>query len=124
VISAEAKAAVNAKLAKAEEFLSMAEIAHELGAFDAATSLAVSAAISASDSIIVASGGVVPSGQDHSQAVTILRRVADQQTSRHLVRALGLKNKAQYDLQRCTQSDADDAIRAADRLLSKSKGFT
>lgn len=114
--------AVALKIAKAEEFLLSGELALEIDAFDSATSLAVSAAINASDALIIAAGQPLPRGRDHGQAVTILRHASDLPTSRQLGRALQLKNKAQYDLNRCTRADAEDAIKVAERLIAKARG--
>lgn len=114
---------VAAKVAKAEEFLLMAEIAIDLNAYDAAVSLAVSAAINASDAMILAAGGVVPSGQEHATAARTLGRLAGSDAANQLNRALSLKSRAQYEIRRCTATDAAKAQQAAERLVNKSKGI-
>lgn len=111
-----------AHLEKAEEFLEAAKFCYDLDLWDAAASNAVSAAINASDALILQHGAAPPRGQDHAQAVTVLRRVVDADASRQLHRALSHKNRAQYDSVRSTASQADEAIRVAGRLVDKAKG--
>lgn len=123
MLSAERRAAAQTKLDKAAEFLLSAELIREAECFDAAVSLAVSAAINASDAAIVLCGGQIPRGSSHDAAVTVLRKSVDEVAARQLARVLSFKNKAQYDVKRCTRADAEDAIRAAERVLSKSKGL-
>ena len=113
---------MRAKVAKAEEFLTAAELSLELSAYNAATSLAVSAGINASDSMILAKGGVLPNASDHQQSTRTLRRI-DPSAAVQLNRLLGLKNKSQYALQMCTRSDADVAVKAAEKLLEKVKAL-
>ena len=100
----------------------MAELSLDADAYDAATSLAVSAAINAADALVLLAGEVPPRGMDHSQATTVLRKTVGGDASRQLAKALSRKSKAQYDLKRCTKVDAEDTIKAASRLLTKSKG--
>jgi uncharacterized protein (UPF0332 family) len=114
---------VAAKVAKAADFLLMAEIADELGSYDAAVSLAVSAAINASDALILAAGGVVPSGDDHAVAERSLSRLAGPDAAKQLSRALRLKSQAQYQIRRCTAAEAAKVLQAAERLVNKSKGI-
>ena len=113
---------MRAKLTKAEEFLSVAEFAMELAAYNAAASLAVSAGINASDSMILASGGVLPNASDHRQSTRTLKRL-NPGASAQLTRLLGVKNKAQYLLQMCTKSDAEIAIRAASKLMENGRAY-
>jgi uncharacterized protein (UPF0332 family) len=115
---------VSLKLEKAEEFLLAAQLMEEeVQAHDAATSLAVSAAINASDAIILAYGRSYPRSTDHNRAVTILRNVAGSSSSRQLANALALKNRAQYDLSRCSPANARTAISAAERLITNGRSL-
>lgn len=114
---------VQTKIRKAEEFLASAELVRDLGAFDATVSLGSSAAINASDALIVGSAGRLPSVREHSEAVTLLRRATDRDTAAQLLFVLGLKNKAQYELRRCTSIEADAVLKRATRLVNKSKGI-
>lgn len=115
-------ASVRAKVTKADQFLAAAECMRTFDAYDATVSLAVSAAINASDAIILDRTDQMPSGNDHEQAVTMLRKATDRDTSTQLQFVLGLKNKAQYAVQGCTATEADAAIKRAVRLVNKSKG--
>jgi len=109
--------AVNLKLAKAAEFLVMAEFALDGDCFDAAVSLAVSAGINAGDAACLQFLGVLPSGQDHGEAPRALQRAGHHQASSLLSRLLSVKSKAQYSVKRCTPVDADVAVKRADRML-------
>lgn len=114
-------AMIELHLAKAMEFLQAAQFCFDLELWDAAASNAVSAAINASDALILKGGGTVPRGQDHSEAATVLKRVVDAETARQLKRVLSHKNRAQYGSARSTVAQADEAIRMADRLVDKAK---
>jgi len=109
--------AVSLKLDKAAEFLMVAEFALDGGCFDAATSLAVSAGINAGDGLCLAKLDVLPSGQDHGEAPRVLQRAGYGQVGSLLSRLLSVKFKGQYSLKRCTRSEADTAIKRADRIL-------
>lgn len=109
-----------AKVSKSEEFLLVASFAFEGGTYDAAASLAVSAAINASDALC-AMRGRVPSGRDHQDAVQSLRRNGFQQASNILARVLAIKQKSQYSARRVSRSEADDAVKRAERLLELAK---
>jgi uncharacterized protein (UPF0332 family) len=119
-----AAAVTKAHLAKAEEFLQGAQFCFDLELWDAAASNAVSAAINASDVLILRGGGAPPSGQDHAQASVVLRRMGYADEANQLNRALRHKKRAQYDSARSTATHADEAIRMAERLVDKAKdGF-
>ena len=79
---------VAVKLAKAAEYLLMAEFALEGECFDAATSLAVSAGINSGDALCVSRLGASSSGQDHNEAVNLLRKHGFDQASSFLGRLL------------------------------------
>jgi hypothetical protein len=116
-------AALEAKIQKSEQFQVMAEVAVDLKAYDAACSLAVSAGINASDAAIMQGGSPRPAGSDHSSAVSLLRRIAGNSTAQQLSGLLRVKNRAQYDVTRCTMADATEAVKRSGRLLDKSKGL-
>jgi hypothetical protein len=109
---------VRAKIAKSRDFLDMADLAGETY-FDPAVSLAVSAAVNASDVLCVIATGGYPAGDSHADASRILRKAGYQQAGTHLARVLAVKNKAQYSGTRCSRQDATDAIRRARRLLDQ-----
>ncbi|WP_146243509.1 hypothetical protein [Curtobacterium sp. MCLR17_034] len=109
-------AVVRVKRAKAEEFQFLASLA--VGQYhDAAASLAASAAINASDALIVHKGGAIPNRQDHQAAVKILRRLVDGRAAGHLAGALRMKSKSQYSATHCTDKEAHDAVLHSGRLL-------
>jgi len=114
---------VRAKVAKAKDFLAGAEIMLDLRAYDAAVSLAISAAINASDALVLDFENILPSGKDHHRAIALLKSATDRDTGRQLEYVLNLKSKAQYAVQRCTASEAEEVLKRAKRLVGKSKGF-
>jgi hypothetical protein len=105
------------KLDKATEFLLMAEFALEGECFDAAASLAVSAAINGGDALCLARLGVLPNGQNHDEATRILRGAGFDQASVLLGRTLAIKYKAQYSASRCSRRDAESAVKRAQRMI-------
>lgn len=113
-------AAIKTKLAKAEEYLLVADLAND-ECFDASVSLSVSASINAADVLCLAKTGSFPSGPDHGNAATILKRVGLRNESLQLARVLGLKTKAQYSASTCSRADAHDCLKSAERLLQSAK---
>ncbi len=112
---------VTAKLAKAEEFLEVAKLVVD-SAHDAATSLAVSAAINASDVILIRATGTAPTGAGaHAEAVKSLSRAGFPTAAKQLSRQLHYKNPAQYLARRLMRSEADQAITRAERLIEQAR---
>jgi len=111
------------KLAKAAEYLLMAEFALEGECFDAATSLAVSCAINSGDALCLAQIGAPSSSQDHNAAAKLLRKHGYDQASSLLGRLMGVKNKAQYSTMRCTRTDAETAVKRAERMLTTTRAI-
>lgn len=109
--------AAASKLDKAAEFLLMAEVALDGQCYDAAVSLAVSSGVNSSDALCVARLGRVPSGQDHNDTVRLMRKSGFDQASIFLGRLLAVKSKAQYSIARCTRTDAEAAVKRAERML-------
>ena len=116
-------AAIAAKIQKAEQFQVMAEIAIDLESYDAACSLAASAAINSSDAIIMQAGLPAPSGRDHQSAVKVLRSVGGNVAAQQLSLILGTKTKSQYGVARCTAAEALEAVKRSGRILDRSKGL-
>jgi hypothetical protein len=87
--------------------------------FDAAVSLAVSAAINGSDVICLEIIYCYSTGKGHDGALALLRQcgVPGNTVSRHLQKVLNLKSKAQYSPARCRSKEAEDAFRHAQRLI-------
>ncbi|MFJ2772879.1 HEPN domain-containing protein [Streptomyces sp. NPDC087300] len=108
-----------AKLLKAEEFLTVADTALSCEYFDAAVSLAVSAAINGSDVICQEVLGRYSAGKSHDGALSLLRKCGTPGTtvSRHLQKVLNLKSKAQYSPARCRYKEAEDVFKHAQRLI-------
>lgn len=94
----------------------MAGIAED-SAYDASTSLAVSAAVNAADAILLIDVGGYSQAEEHAQAVSRLRSAGRSQAARHLGMVLALKNKAQYEPRRCTARDATEAFKHSQRLV-------
>jgi len=115
-MQAETVALIVVKLAKAKEFLLMAQLALDGELFDAAVSNAATAAINAGDALCLLSVGQHFSGGQHERAVSELRQAGYRQESEQLSRILGVKTKAQYSGRRCTRQEADDAVKRAERL--------
>lgn len=113
----------SAKLAKADEFLSVADVALGAECFDAAVSLAVSAAVNASDALCLEAAGRYSTTSNHADALALLRQcgVAGTSASKNLQRVLKLKTKAQYSSNRCKAKEAEDAYMYAERVLSTVK---
>jgi HEPN domain-containing protein len=114
-------ALVSTKLEKAADFLLVAELAVEVDAYDAAVSLAVSAAINAADGLCVLRSGTYPSGRNHDEVVGILRKAGFDQVAKTLASVLAVKDKAQYSPRRCTPDDASAAVKRAGRVVGAAK---
>lgn len=107
-----------AYLTKADEFLYAARESLTAGNHSAAVGNAVHAGILAADAICVVELRTVWRGE-HVQAVTHLELAGDQgkQAARHLKRLIPLKARAEYDPAPLRSSDADSAVKAAERML-------
>lgn len=116
-------AEVKKRREKAEEFLLLCELALDMGAYNAAVSLAVSASIQASDVLQLLAGMQPQRGTDHSATVPRLRSAAGDAAAQQLRFVLGLKSKAQYDSQLMSKTEAEEALKRATRLVQKSKGL-
>ncbi|MFD5079005.1 HEPN domain-containing protein [Streptomyces sp. NPDC058371] len=114
-----------AKLRKAEEFLTVADIALSGDCFDAAVSLSVSAAINGSDVLCLEILGRYSTGKSHAEALSLLRKCgsAGATVSRHLQKALRVKTKAQYSPARCPGKEAEDTYKHAERLIEFIKAW-
>lgn len=99
-----------------------AELLMDVQTYDAIVSLCASAAINASDALLVGSGGALRSRADHHEAVTALRRLVGEDAARQLQAVLRVKNKAQYEPRRCNAADASMALKRASRLVNLAKG--
>ena len=84
-----------------------------------AASLAVLCGIAASDAACCAALGVRHRGEDHRQAVALLRTVQPhgEQMAKDLARLLQLKDNAQYGILAVAPSTASDAVKWAARMV-------
>lgn len=107
-------------LAKAAEFLAVAEDCLEAGRYIAATGNAVHAGINAADAVCGARTGHRSTSQDHAQALRLLNEAgADgKEVAKHLARLLPLKTKAEYDPQAVPKGVASKAVEAARKAVA------
>jgi hypothetical protein len=107
-------------VAKADEYLDAAE--HELraGRAIAATSLAIHAGISAADAVCGFRLGRRAAGQDHDEALALLRTAGlDGETAaKELARLLPMKTRAEYEPDEIPKSDATKAADRARRIVT------
>jgi hypothetical protein len=105
-------------LAKANEFLRAAKDSLDLTNNAAAVGNAVHAGILAADAISAVRSRVVWRGE-HAQAAAHLEGVGrdGKEAARHLRRLLPLKTRAEYDPTPMRPSDAQAAVRAAERMM-------
>jgi len=109
----------HAYLAKAREFLRAADDALALANCVAATGNAVHAGIAAADAITASRAAVVWKGE-HSQAPGHLEKTAGsdgKKAAPHLRRLVPMKNRAEYDPDPITASEARSAVTAASRIV-------
>lgn len=115
------------RLAKAQGFLQAAD---DAGVFDdtgqlgdAVVTLYVHAGIAASDVICCARLGKHPSGDNHAEAINLLK-AADTKSSTHLATLLSMKTKAGYSHTAASATDVKKAARAATHLIEKARSIT
>jgi hypothetical protein len=98
-------------MAKAEEFLVVAEECLGADRFIAATGTAVHAAISAADAVCGARTASRSAGQDHDEVLGLLRQAGPEgsQLAKQLARLLPLKVRAEYDPDEVSRSTATRA---------------
>ena len=83
---------------------------------DAIVTLCVHAGIAASDVICMRQLGTYVQGDNHSEAISHLKR-ADTDAARHLTALLGMKTKAGYGFDSISRSDLARAMRAMSSLI-------
>jgi hypothetical protein len=113
-------------LGKAEEFLLAARDSRDAGYVLAATSLAVHAAINASDAICGARTGQRAAGGEHAQAIELLTRAGREgkEAVRILERLMPLKNRAEYEPRDVPEATASRAVDQAERILQIARQVT
>jgi hypothetical protein len=114
---------------QAEKFLEVAELVDADSDQDAASanvsaSLAVLAGIAASDAACCATLGRRSRGQDHRQAIDLLRQVSPggPEAARQLQRLLDLKDTAHYGVITLSGEALKSALRGARNLVTFSAG--
>lgn len=112
------------RLAKAEQFLRVAEDAEELddgaGVADAAVTLYVHGGIAAADAICARALGMHARGQDHQEAIDLLASV-DREAAAELRALLGMKTRAGYGHDPITPDRLARAQRAAQSLVLRAR---
>jgi len=117
------------RLRHAESFLVVADLALEqpddgmLALTGVAASLAVLAGIAAADAACCAALGRRVRGQDHQDAVTLVRSIAQggEGMARDLARLLELKDDAQYGVLIVAPDRASSAVTWARRLVTAAR---
>lgn len=115
------------RLLKAEQFLTAAEAIDAVldrdddpDVGDAYVTLCIHAGIAAADVMCCRALGVHSQGDDHTEAVALLRKV-DKGASNDLDRLLRLKTKAGYSARSVSSDDRKRADRAASRLVARAR---
>lgn len=109
-------------LKTAKEYVEGAKDHYEKKRFIATCGDCVHGMIAASDALTIFFLGRKSAGQNHMDAINLLRQVVpnDDPLSREITRfqrVLGLKNAAEYDGGRVNQHDAESALRDARKFL-------
>jgi len=104
--------------AQAQEFLAAADLVGDIA--DAHVTLCVHAGIAASDVICCIALGEHAQGENHSQAIALLK-TADKAAARHLSTLLALKTKSGYSRTAMTTAERTRAGRAAGALLEAAR---
>jgi hypothetical protein len=104
---------------KAEEYLLAASSELDASRAIAATSLAIHAGINAADAVTGIRLGQRAAGQDHDEALVLLRTAGPDGTAvaRDLARLLPMKTRAEYEPDDIPQSDASKAVERARRIV-------
>ena len=113
------------RLSKAVQFQRVATDALELveehqEVADAVVTLCVHAGIAASDAICISRLGHFAQGQDHNDAVTLLKS-ADSDSARQLAALLRMKTRAGYGYDPVTPDQLKRATRAMDALIERAQ---
>jgi len=111
-------------LTKAENSLRIAKIALREKAYDTAVMDAVHSSINALDALTTLYGGKRSSGQ-HSDVLKLIKGILTNEEFEYVEKQfsalIGRKNESEYQPTLMNDKDAEDAIRRAERILSKVK---
>ena len=113
-------AQVRAYAGKAQEYADAAPSELESKRYIAATSLAIHAAINASDAVCGARLGKRAAGEDHDQVLTLLKQAGPDGASveKELRRLLPLKTKAEYEPDDIAAGVAKKAVERSERCVT------
>jgi hypothetical protein len=116
---------VRAYLSKAEEYLAAATNELNEGRPIAATSLAIHAAINASDAVTGVRLGRRAAGEDHDQVLVLLRGAGKDgaEVERNLGRLLPLKTKTEYEPDDISKATAGKAVERAARCVAVARSL-
>jgi hypothetical protein len=118
------KAIRSGRLRKAVQFKKNADLIHDVADTgdeqDTYVALCVLAGIAASDVVCCAGLARYPKGDNHTEAVGLLRTL-DKDAARHLSTLLGMKTKTEYSHARLTADEVKKAGRAAEALVEKAR---
>lgn len=112
------KEAYRAYLKKAIELYDTMLDAYRQERWTAAIVCAVHCAITAADAIVVSKIGGISASKDHRDAVRLLESLGAEarERAKHLGWLISVKSSAEYGVTTFTRSDAEQAVKHADRL--------
>jgi len=125
-ISSETKSNWKNYLIKAKQFLETAQEAYFKKSWSAVGLNAVHCAISANDALTVYYGEIRSISKKHSDSLSLLLRVFKnekeaEKNSKHLLWLINRKNLVEYEARLFFQSEAEEALKHAERFLNWAK---
>lgn len=107
-------------LDKARQFLEAAEVNSSFELYDAAASSAATSGINSKDAICLTATGTTGKSDNHSQAVAELKAAGEDAASLAATfrRLLSSKSRAQYQATPISASDAEEAVKRAQRMYT------
>jgi hypothetical protein len=110
-------------LAKAREFLEVAELSHDLDMYNAAASNAVTSGINSKDAICLTLTGRSDKNDIHNQAIAELKTSGSvgNGLATTFSRLLKLESKAQYQSESISATDAAKAVDCAAKMLDSAR---
>jgi len=113
-------------LKRAQECFAAAKRSLDLKEWNAATISAIHSAIASADALCVYFLGQRHSGESHADAVMLFNTIGLKKeelnpNARRISRIMGVKNMAEYEERLVYQSEAESAVKDAERLFSFAK---
>jgi len=110
-------------LKRSKECLHAAQRSIEFKEWNSATISAIHSAIASADALCVFFLGVRHSGEKHEDVIRLFKTISLKEeeidiNSKRIKRIIGIKNMAEYEERLVSQSEAVQAIKDAERLLS------